>query len=72
MKFAGGVLLWSEGEFWNAGFAYFRAAWEGWAIAHGGKKASARPPSRDEYEAAKAALAAADRRAAKASGRDEA
>lgn len=63
MKFAGGVLGWSEAEFWAASFPWFRAAWDGWAIANGVKKAAGpRAPTRDEYEAAKAALAESDRR----------
>ncbi|WP_265518970.1 hypothetical protein [Nitratireductor luteus] len=64
MSFAGGVLHWTEDEFWSTGFAYFRAAWEGWAISSGAKKVKTKPPSRDEYEAAKAALAERDRKRA--------
>ncbi|EKF17064.1 hypothetical protein NA2_19878 [Nitratireductor pacificus pht-3B] len=60
MKFAGGVLHWTEGEFWQSGFAYFRAAWEGWAISSGAKKVKTAPPTREAYEAAKMALAARD------------
>ncbi|EKF43977.1 hypothetical protein NA8A_04175 [Nitratireductor indicus C115] len=62
MKFAGGVLHWTEAEFWQTGFAYFRAAWEGWAISTGARKAQTKPPTRDAYEAAKSALAARDRK----------
>ena len=62
MKFAGGVLRWTEDQFWSTSFAYFRATWEGWAIASGVKKSKAKAPSRDEYEAAKAALAERDRK----------
>ncbi|MFC6490903.1 hypothetical protein [Nitratireductor sp. GCM10026969] len=62
MKFAGGVLHWTEEQFWSTGFAYFRASWEGWAIASGAKKVKGKAPTREEYEAAKAALAERDRR----------
>ncbi|WP_036540140.1 hypothetical protein [Nitratireductor aquibiodomus] len=62
MNFAGGVLHWTEDEFWQTGFAYFRAAWEGWAISTGAKKSAIQPPTREAYEAAKAALADRDRK----------
>lgn len=62
MKFAGGVLHWTEAEFWQTGFAFFRAAWEGWVISSGVKKNVTQPPTREAYEAAKEALAARDRR----------
>lgn len=58
MKFAGDVLHWTEEGFWSCGFAFFRATWEGWAIASGVKKVGPKAPSREEYETAKAALAA--------------
>lgn len=49
MKFAGGALHWTEDEFWSCSFAYFRAAYEGWKLAHGVKPA-VKPMTRDRYE----------------------
>lgn len=62
MSFAGGVLRWTEEEFWSTSLAYFRATWEGWAEANGTKRARGNPPTREQYEAAKAALAERDRK----------
>ncbi len=57
MRFAGGVLGWSEDQFWNASFAYFRATWEGWGHAHGVE--AAKPMTRDRYEELKRELGVA-------------
>ncbi len=64
MSFAGGILRWSEEQFWSASFPYFRAAIEGHAIANGTRKLHGKAPTRDQYEAAKAALAERDRKRA--------
>lgn len=55
------MLHWTEDEFWTCGFAFFRATWEGWAIASGVRKVGPKAPTREDYEAAKAALAERDR-----------
>lgn len=41
MNFAGGVLHWSAAEFWTCPLPYFRAAYDGWALANGVRKAAA-------------------------------
>jgi len=38
MKFAAGVLHWPSPAFWSCPLPYFRAAYEGWAIANGIRK----------------------------------
>lgn len=38
MNFAGGVLHWTHDAFWSCPLPYFRAAFEGWALANGVKQ----------------------------------
>jgi hypothetical protein len=58
MNFAGGVLGWSEAEFWGSSLAYFRAAHEGYRLAKGGKPKT-EPMSRERYEEIKRKYATA-------------
>lgn len=65
MMLAGGMLGWSEGQFWAATPAYFRASLQGLARFHGQEDDA--PMTEDAYEALKAKVAEQDARRAQKS-----